>query len=214
MSLVSEDAVIVTSTPTKTKKTSSDATAKSLLALALHAWTLCVLAVVLAALLLLAPAALLLAFPVACMAASLYLLCAITARLLVLAQLPLPLPDRARDERRGCARDSRKQDCVEVDRAEVPGGFDDDASSAEEERGERSEHAGGRGDEFSSLNHGEQRRFFFVDTYYKSIFPASFASSSRPRRSLATTGPEAAQRCCLRAGSTRLVRAQLTAHRE
>ncbi|KAK3133603.1 hypothetical protein QOZ80_6AG0538560 [Eleusine coracana subsp. coracana] len=182
MSLVSEDAVIVTSTPSKTEKTSSDATAKSLLALALHAWTLCVLAVVLAALLLLVPAALLLAFPVACMAASLYLLCAITARLLALAQLPPP--DRARDERRrGYARDSRKQDCVEVDRAEAPGGFDDDASSssAEEERGERSEHAGGHGHESSSLNHGgddfgdsschgEQRRFFFVDSYYKSFY--------------------------------------------
>jgi hypothetical protein len=52
----------------------------------------------------------------------------------------------------------QKQDCVEVDRAEAPGGFDDDdAYSAEEGRGE------GRGPEqehglhFSSF---DQRRFY------------------------------------------------------
>lgn len=45
------------------------------------------------------------------------------------------------------------------------------------------------------------------------FFLPPFLPSTRPPRSRTTTGPEAVQRCCLRAGSSRLVRAQLTAHR-
>ncbi|TVU09922.1 hypothetical protein EJB05_43421, partial [Eragrostis curvula] len=169
----SEGALITA--PAKKTTGTAPATAKSLLALALHAWTLCVLV----ALLVLAPAVIVMVFPVACMATSLYLLCAITAQLLA----PFLPPDHMARKRRGGVRESRKQDCVEVDLAEAPGAFDDDdGSSAEEEHGGGSEHAGGHesssSDEegFGDSCLGEQRRFFFVDTYYKSVSVVSTVS--------------------------------------
>ncbi|CAL5081909.1 unnamed protein product [Urochloa decumbens] len=63
--------------------TRATTTTRSLFALALKAWNLCVLLVVVAALLLVSPAAVVILLPVACMTVSLYLLCAITARILL-----------------------------------------------------------------------------------------------------------------------------------
>jgi hypothetical protein len=160
MSLLAEDSVITSATAKKTAPYNT-AAAKSLLALALHGWIQCVLAVVLAALLLLGRRPRL-----PWMAASLYLHCAMTARLLA----HLPPPDRARELR----EKSRKQDFVEVDRVGAPGGFDD-ASSAEGEHGETSERAGGYEFSFGGEDdsgdpcNSEQRRFFFVESYCKSV---------------------------------------------
>ncbi|RCV12101.1 hypothetical protein SETIT_2G242000v2 [Setaria italica] len=160
---------------TKTTATATNTT-RSLFTLALRAWNLCVRLVVTAALLLVSPAAVVILLPVACMAVSACILCAIAARIL----LPffVPPPDGAREPPSGVVRE-QKQDCIEVDRAEAPGGFDDDASSAEEgHRAEGPEQEHGLGS--SSFDEGfsdpgdddEQRRVFFVDTgsYYRTFY--------------------------------------------
>ena len=166
-SLLTEDDALTTSTA---KISSTSCTTRSLFALALHAFNLCVFLVVVAAFLLLSPAAVVILLPVACMAASVCLLCATTARLLAPSSVA---PGRAR-ENRGGVRERKKQDCVEVDRAEAPaGGFSDGggASSAEEEHGEqeqgRSSFSFSPFDEELSDSWGDdeqQGRFFFVDT--------------------------------------------------
>ena len=162
-SRLTEDAL---TTSTANISCTTRSTTRSLFALALHAFNLCVLLVVVAALLLLSPAAVVILLPVACMAASVCLLCATTARLLA----PSVPPGRVR-ENRGSLRQRKKQDCDEVDGAEAPAGGDGGASSAEEEHGEQER---GRSFSFSSFDHeefsgswdgdGEQGRFFFVDT--------------------------------------------------
>ena len=148
-SLLTEDAL---TTSTAKISCTTSCTTRSLFALALHALNLCVFLVVVVALLLLSPAAVVILLPVACMAASVCLLCATT----------------------GGVRERKKQDCVEVDRAEAPaGGFSDGggASSAEEEHGEqeqgRSSFSFSPFDEELSDSWGDdeqQGRFFFVDT--------------------------------------------------
>ncbi|KAL6844836.1 hypothetical protein ACP4OV_025495 [Aristida adscensionis] len=178
-----EDAVATT-------KPATESESPSLLAVALHAWSLCVLVAVLAVLLPLAPVAAVLLLPFACMAASLCLLCAIAARLLA-----PPPPDRRRlrdddhqrrqHRRRGAGRE-RKQGCVDVDRAEAPGcgaglDDDDDDDEAEEGHGEAAEQEDGH--EFNSIDEDysigssdgeEHRRFSYVDTrsycYYRSFY--------------------------------------------
>ena len=164
-----------------TKKTTA---ARSLFALALRAWSLCVLPVAIAALLLVFPAAVVILLPVACMAASACLLCATAARILLpFSALPAAGQQQARDEPpSGGVPEQRTHDCVEVDRAEAPGGgFDDDASSAEEgPRGEGLEQERLLGfssfDEESSsddpcCDDERRRRFYFVDTgsYYRTV---------------------------------------------
>ncbi|KAF8781074.1 hypothetical protein HU200_001047 [Digitaria exilis] len=153
--------------------TTKTTTIRSLLALALRAWSLCVFLVVIAALLLVSPAAVVILFPVACMAVSACLICAIAARIL----LPFFILPPGHHDRSGGVHE-RKQDCVEVDLAEAPpgGGFDDDddsaSSSVEEGHGEEEE--GGEKEHglcFSSSGQGfsgpcdddERRRFFFED---------------------------------------------------
>ncbi|CAN6174676.1 unnamed protein product [Urochloa humidicola] len=160
-----------------TKITTTPATTvRSVFALALRAWTLCVLLVVLAALFLVSPAAFLILLPVACMLVSACLLCAITARIL-LSSFSVP-PDWASEQRNGLRE--QKQDCIEVDRAEAPGGLDDeDDSSAEEGNGVEDRAEQEHGTSFSSLDEelsddpcdDEQRRFYFVDTggYYRTL---------------------------------------------
>jgi len=161
-----------------TTKTAAAAAARSLFALALRAWSrLCVLPVAIAALLLVSPAAVVILLPVACMAASACLLCATAARILLpFSALPAAGQQQARDEPpSGGVPEQRTHDCVEVDRAEAPGGgFDDDASSAEEgPRGEGLEQERRLGfssfDEESSsddpcCDDERRRRFYFVDT--------------------------------------------------
>ena len=166
-SLLTEDAL---TTSTAKISCTTSCTTRSLFALALHALNLCVFLVVVVALLLLSPAAVVILLPVACMAASVCLLCATTARLLA----PSVAPGRRAPENRGGVRERKKQDCVEVDRAEAPaGGFSDGggASSAEEEHGEqeqgRSSFSFSPFDEELSDSWGDdeqQGRFFFVDT--------------------------------------------------
>ncbi|OEL26942.1 hypothetical protein BAE44_0012034 [Dichanthelium oligosanthes] len=182
--------------------TTKAATSRSWFALALRAWNLCVLLAVIAALLLVSPAAVVILLPVACIAISLYLLCAIAARLLV-AFVP---PDRARDEARSGVRERKEQDCVEVDRAEAPGGSDDDASSAEEGQGEGTEQEHGLG--FSSSSCGEelsdpcddeQRLFYFVDTgsYYGTFYDLLAFWRSMEREEGLATGGESENKCSI-----------------
>ncbi|CAN6204769.1 unnamed protein product [Urochloa humidicola] len=126
-----------------TTKTTTTTTTRSLFALALRAWNLCVLLVVAAALLLVSPAAVAILLPVACMLVSACLVCAITARIL-LPFFCAPPPDwwASDDEQRsGGVRDRKKQDCVEVDRAEAPGCFDDDDDVYSAEEGHRGDGA-------------------------------------------------------------------------
>ncbi|KAG2635649.1 hypothetical protein PVAP13_2NG398000 [Panicum virgatum] len=123
------------------------------------------------------------------MAASALLLCASAARILLPFFLPLAGQRQARDhEPRSCGGvPERTHDCVEVDRAEAPGGgsfFDDDASSAEEgpraEGPEQERRLGliSSSDQESSsdddpCDDGERRRrFYFVDTgsYYRTFY--------------------------------------------
>ena len=169
-----------------TTKTAA-AAARSLFALALRAWSrLCVLPVAIAALLLVFPAAVVILLPVACMAASACLLCATAARILLPFFAPLAGQQQASDHEPrsggGGGVPERTQDCVEVDRAEAPGGgFDDDASSAEEgplaEGPEQERRLGliSSSDQESSSDDpcdGERRRrFYFVDTgsYYRTV---------------------------------------------
>ncbi|PAN12930.1 hypothetical protein PAHAL_2G302100 [Panicum hallii] len=155
---------------------------RSLFALVLRAWSLCVLLVATAALLLVSPAAVVILLPAACMAASACLLCATAARILLPFFVPLA-DQQARDEPRSGVPELWKEDCVEVDRAEAPGGGfdDDDASSAEEgPRGERHEQERRLGfsssDQESSsddpCDEERRRRFYFVDTgsYYRTFY--------------------------------------------
>ncbi|KAJ1290073.1 hypothetical protein BS78_02G214500, partial [Paspalum vaginatum] len=123
----------------------------------------CVFLVVLVALPLLAPAAVLILLPVACMLVSVCL-CAIAARLLV-PFVPVEPPGRAREHRGGGVR-GREQNCIVVDREEAPGGGDGDASSADEEHGQQGhgQFFSTVGEDFSGSCDGEHRRVFFVDT--------------------------------------------------
>ncbi|CAN6196301.1 unnamed protein product [Urochloa humidicola] len=156
-----------------------------------------VILVVVAALLLVSPAAVVILLPVACMSVSLCLLCSIAARIL----LPffVPLAGEACDEhehRSGGVRE-RKQDCVEVDRAEAPGGLDENASSAEDgNRADGTEQEPGTGFSFldEELNDpcgDEQRRFYFVDTggYYTTFYDLlAFWRSVERKRGRQPTG--------------------------
>ncbi|CAN6218046.1 unnamed protein product [Urochloa humidicola] len=167
------------SSTTKITTTTTATTTRSLFALALRAWNLCVILVVVAAFLLVSPAAVVILLPVACMAVSLCLLCSIAARILLPFFVPLAgeACDDEHEHRSGGVRE-RKQDCVEVDRAEAPGGLDEDTSSAEGGNwGDGAEQEHGTG--FSSLDEelsdpcgDEQRRFYFVDTggYYTTFY--------------------------------------------
>jgi hypothetical protein len=178
----------MSSSPLAGGTTKTAAAARSLFALALRAWSLCVLPVAIAAPLLVSPAAVVILRPVGCMAASALLLCASAARILLPFFLPLAGPRQARDhEPRSCGGvPERTHDCVEVDRAEAPGGgsfFDDDASSAEEapraEGPEQERRLGliSSSDQESSsdddpCDDDERRhRFYFVDTgsYYRTV---------------------------------------------